>query len=52
MAQDAPEVVITPEDLEIGAADARQSHPDQGFVWSRNRLGEFLESYLPVSAAV
>ena len=31
MTHDAPEVVIAPQDLEVGAADPRQMHLDQDF---------------------
>lgn len=40
MAHDSPEAMITPEDLEISAANARQSHPDQNFPRLRLGLGK------------
>jgi hypothetical protein len=52
MAQDSPEAVITPEDLKISAADARQGYPDQNFSRFRLGAGQLFEDHLPVFTAI
>jgi hypothetical protein len=48
VAHDPPKVMIAPEDLQVGAADAGQTHPDENLTGAGFGPGDFPKGWLSV----